>query len=195
MAASVDISGLLSRLSNSSINGARMASAIIQSTGDQIVADAKASAPADLGQIRQGIGKQNVTDDGLQISVFANAPHSAYMEFGTGPQVDVPEDMADIAAQFQGANTGTWADFILALTDWVKRHGINPIGTYQISTHTRISRGSKTDVDQQTAYMIARSILKKGLAPHPFLYPAWIKYTTELPAKLQTALQEAVRTA
>ncbi len=182
---------LLAKLKGLSIEGSRMASAIVQSTADLIVAEAKQSAPADLGQIRQGIGKNTVNGTGrMQVEVFANAPHSAYMEFGTGPLVDVPEDMTEMAAQFQGVSNGNFADFITALTDWVKRHGAAYGTAYSIKTHKRVgNKQANTDADTQAAWAIARFILKNGLKPHPFLYPAWLKFSTQMPDKLKIALK------
>lgn len=183
----------INKLLNLSENGKAVAISQVNIAADKIVLDAKQNAPADLGRIRQMIGKENATEDGLLVNVFAAAPESPFQEFGTGGKVDIPEDMADIASQFQGAKGGGWEEFILALTDWVKRHGINPIGNYQISTRTRIGKGNKRDVDEETAYGIARGILAHGLAPQPFLYPAFVSHSAELLPALQNALQQLMK--
>jgi hypothetical protein len=183
----------INKLLNLSESGKNLAIAQVNVIADKIVLDAKQNAPADLGRIRQMIGKENATDDGLLVSVFAAAPESPFQEFGTGGKVDIPEDMTDIASQFQGQKGGGWEEFILALTDWVKRHGINPIGNFQISTKTRISKGNKRDIDEETAYGIARGILAHGLAPQPFLYPAFTAHSEELLPALQNALQQLMR--
>jgi HK97 gp10 family phage protein len=72
----------------------------------EIEADAKRLAPvnkqknANPGNLRQMIFTQKV--DKLNYEIVAGAPYSAYMEFGTGGLVNVPEEMKDIAIQFKG---------------------------------------------------------------------------------------------
>lgn len=182
---------LLAKFKDLSTEGQRMAGAIVNVTADNIVKVAKELAPADLGGIRQGIIKEKV--DNYRAKVIATAPESPFQEFGTGGKVDVPVDMQDIASQFKGAKGGDFAAFVLALTGWVKRHGINPIGNYTVATKTRISKGNKTDLDAQTAYVIARSILANGLQPQPFLYPAFVQESAKLIPTLQTAFKDLLK--
>jgi len=187
---------LIAKLTRLGTEGARTAKASVSVVADLIVADAKSNAPADLGTIRQNIGQTTTQEGEVTMSrVFSAAPESAFQEFGTGGKVEVPEFMADIAAQFKGKSSGDFEAFVKALTGWVKRKGINPVGSYQVSTRSRITRGGKKDIDEQTAYAIARSILKNGLKPQPFLYPAYIKNIGKLELMLQTALQQLMRNA
>lgn len=167
---------LIAKLNNLSDQGARMASAIVSSVGDLIVVDAKSNAPADLGKIRQGIVKEQI--DAFQVMIAATAPESAFQEFGTGGKVNVPEQMADIASQFQGQSGGNMEDFILALTGWIERHGIT---------------GTNGETSDQIAWVMARSILRDGLAPQPFLYPAFVAQSQKLVPMLETALKEMLR--
>lgn len=180
---------LIARLKGISDNGNRMAGAVVSSVADMIVTDAKQSAPADLGKIRQNISQQ--TDNSNQrtlATIYASAPESAYQEFGTGGKVDVPEDMADIASQFQGGSGGSMAEFIIALTDWVKRHGLT--GVYSVKTHRKNSSLSNSHADTQAAWAIAKTILRDGLQPQPFLYPAFVKNSVKLVPMLETALKQ-----
>lgn len=146
----------------------KLSNAIVGVAADKITTKQKQAAPADLGKIRQGLG--NAKAGPSLYTIFSNAPESPYQEFGTGKQVVVGDKWADIAAQFKGKGTGDWASFIRALIDWVKRKGINPVGTYQVSTRQRISRKAKKDIDESTAIMIARAILSRGLKPQPFFF-------------------------
>lgn len=66
----------------------------------EIEADAKRLAPVDMGFLRNQIFTQE--KDKLNYEIVAGAPYSAYMEFGTGGLVNVPEEMKDIAIQFKG---------------------------------------------------------------------------------------------
>ena len=175
---------------------ARIASAQVNVIADKIVLDAKQSAPADLGTIRQSIGKENADTAGLLVSIFCSAPEAPYQEFGTGGKVDVPEEMADVAAQFQGQKSVGMEDFIKALTDWVRRHGLT--GVYSVATHKRVTnktftKQSNADADEQAAWAIAKTILRDGLTPQPFLYPAYVNHREELLPALQNALHQMMQ--
>jgi len=74
-------------------------------TAFDIVGNAKRSAPADTGNLRNEIGLQKVGAN--YIEVFSKAPYSPYVEFGTGRRVNL-DDMLELgippsyAAQFKG---------------------------------------------------------------------------------------------
>lgn len=195
---SVDIAELITKLRGMSNGGKQAARNVIASTADLIVADAKQNAPADLGTIRQQITREVVSNDELvQATIYANAPESPFQEFGTGGKVNVPEEMSDVASQFIGYKGGDMAAFIKALVDWIKRHGINRV--YSVKTHkiskaktaklsSQLGYGSVDEMDTQTAWAIAKTILRDGLRPQPFLYPAWLKFSSQLKDKLQAEL-------
>jgi len=124
---------------------------------------AKRLAPVNFGQLRGSIAHSK--DGELTYSVAANASYSAYVEFGTGPQVNVPADFKSYAQQFKGKSGGKFKDMVEALTLWVKRKGIG--------------NGKN---DKGLAYVIALSILRKGMRPQPFLVPA---YEMEKPKLIQ----------
>ena len=126
----------------------------INATALNIENQAKKLAPINLGQLRNSIALTK--DSELTYTVAANASYSAYVEFGTGPQVNVPADFASYAIQFKGKSGGKFKDMVEALTLWVKRKGIG--------------NGKN---DKGLAYVIALSILKKGMRPQPFLIPAY----------------------
>ena len=66
--------------------------------------NAKQNAPFDLGKLRQSIKTIKLEDSSYLILANATglAPYAAYMEFGTGGNVSVPLELADIAIQFKG---------------------------------------------------------------------------------------------
>ena len=66
----------------------------------EIVDDAKQLAPVDIGKLRQGIGKQKKEE--LNRTIFAREKYSAYIEFGTGGLVNVPNELKELAIQFKG---------------------------------------------------------------------------------------------
>ena len=63
-------------------------------------AEAKRLAPVDKGTLRQNIKQQKI--DNLNYKITSYMPYSAYMEFGTGKMVQVPEELYEIAKQFKG---------------------------------------------------------------------------------------------
>ena len=157
MAFTVSLSGmkeLESKLNNLSTALKVDVSDEINASALKIENQAKRLAPVNFGQLRNSIA---LTKDGdLTYTVAANASYSAYVEFGTGPQVNVPTDFSSYALQFKGKGSGKFKDMVEALTLWVKRKGIG--------------NGKN---DKGLAYVIALSILKKGMRPQPFLIPAF----------------------
>jgi HK97 gp10 family phage protein len=135
----------------------------INATALNIQNQAKKLAPINLGQLRNSIALTK--DSELTYTVAANASYSAYVEFGTGPQVNVPADFSSYALQFKGKSSGKFKDMVEALTLWVKRKGIG--------------NGKN---DKGLAYVIALSILRKGMRPQPFLIPS---YEMEKPKLIQ----------
>ena len=117
----------------------------------EAVAEAKRLAPVDMGELRQNISFEKQDSDGLHYSVIAFANYAAYVEFGTGKKVSVPDEFAEMAIQFKGAAGGSFEDGLKRIQGWCKRHGI----------------------DEGAAYPIFMSILNKGLEPQPFLHPAF----------------------
>jgi HK97 gp10 family phage protein len=135
----------------------------INASALKILTDAKRLAPVNFGQLKNQIALEPIND--LTYAVEAKASYSAYVEFGTGPQVSVPADFTSYAAQFKGQKGGKFKDFVDALTLWVKRKGIGD--------------GKN---DRGLAYVIAKSILLKGMRPQPFLIPS---YESEKPKLIQ----------
>ena len=126
----------------------------INASALKIENQAKRLAPVNFGQLRNQIALTK--DSELTYTVAANASYSAYVEFGTGPQVSVPADFTSYAQQFKGKSGGKFKDMVEALTLWVKRKGVG--------------NGKN---DKGLAYVIALSILRKGMRPQPFLIPAY----------------------
>ena len=116
-----------------------------------IVADAKAFAPKNLGKLAQSIIFTKVGD--ADYKVVVNSPYGAYVEFGTGAKVRVPAELQDVASQFKGKKGGSFEQGLQGIKDWCKNKGI----------------------PESAAYPIFMSILRKGQEPQPYLYPAFIK--------------------
>lgn len=156
----------------------------------EIVASAKRMAPADRGQIRQGISA--ITAEPLKKTITSQAPYSAYMEFGTGKAAatyisSLPETYKAYAATFKGSGNGdSFVTFVFRIAEWIRRKGIGV--TYTTGIVKKKGGGHTLDLNRATprkknltgdallnlAYVIAKSIYINGVHPHPFMIPSLI---------------------
>ena len=131
--------------------------------------DAMMMVPVDEGGIKKTIKPKYATDKELTAEVTVGANYAAYVEFGTRKYAasyvgSLPADWQIMAAERKGSGGGTFAEFISRIMGWMKRKG----------------------VEQKYLYPIALKILRDGIKPHPFLYPAYIKNVQKLKANLKT---------
>jgi len=113
------------------------------------------TAPGNLGKLK---GSFNIDiGNSLFKSVFSTVEYAPYVEFGTRGKARIPAGFEAFAAQYKGKGAkGAWE----AIEFWVKRKGIDPKFTF----------------------VIFRSIMRNGIAPQPFMIPA---YEKEKPALLK----------
>lgn len=152
--------------------------------GIETVAMAKQLAPVDEGFLRNSITFEKKP---LAVEIIVAANYAAYLEFGTRAFAadyvsSLPPDWQSFAAQFKGGGGGSFEEFVMRLTEWVHRKGLGagglgkPIGvtgTYSVKTGKRTgNKVTQASEDKSAAYRIALSILRKGIRPHPFLYPS-----------------------
>jgi hypothetical protein len=170
----------------------RQIGAVLTANALDIERKAKRAAPADRGQIRQGISADN--SQTLKKVITSQAPYSAYIEFGTGKQAakyvaTLPATYKAYAAQFKGkGGGGTFKQFVKLIYEWMKRKGIKG-GTYSVKTRRRLGNATEKRIeDLALAYFLALSILKKGVHPHPFLIPALISQEKILKRELLEAI-------
>lgn len=72
-----------------------------QAAAFDIVADAKRLAPVDNGKLRQNIAPTQLGVMTWKVSAFEK--YAAFMEFGTGGLVSIPEGWGELARRFKGA--------------------------------------------------------------------------------------------
>lgn len=130
---------------------------------------AKSLAPRDEGILSKTIVTGKIADRTYKVT--AVAPYAAYMEFGTGPQARVPAELAAQAAAFKGMKGGSFQAGLDSIKNWCRRNGI----------------------EESAAYPIFMSILKKGLRPRPFLYPAFLAQRRELLQGLEKILERETK--
>jgi HK97 gp10 family phage protein len=147
--------------------------------GMDVVRDAKALAPVDEAHLKSSISYAfGVADKGLSVEIIVATDYAAYLEFGTRSFASnlvatLPPDWQSFAATFRGPGGGSFAELVERLTEWVRRKGIAAQMEYVRAKPKRLGRKKvQAGQDYAAAYMIALSILKKGIKAHPFLYPA-----------------------
>lgn len=127
--------------------------------GLRVVREAKTLAPKDEGFLARSINSESSK---LAVTISANTDYAAYIEFGTRKFAaayvsTLPPEWQQFAAQFKGAQEGSFAEFIFRIMGWIKRKGI----------------------PEEAAYPIAIKILREGIKAQPFLYPS-IRNQTKL---------------
>ena len=146
----------------------------------KIQSDAKKLAPVNLGTLRNSIYlvEQSKDNNSYLFGVGASVSYAPYIEFGTGGKVSIPNGFEDYAIQFKNKKGGTFKEMVLALTEWVQKKGI-------------ASSGKGKNSSKSVAYMIALSILRKGLRPQPFLIPAFQNERKRLVANIEKLIKNA----
>lgn len=132
------------------------------------VNDAKRLAPVNEGVLRNSIASNA---DDLKVTISVNIPYAAYLEFGTKSFAQsyvstLPPDWQTFAADYKGSGGGSFKEFVMKITEWVRLKGI----------------------DIKAAYPIALKILRTGIKPHPYLFPAFEKNKIELIKNLKAQL-------
>lgn len=148
----IDISKLLSQINSFGDDAKRGAVAITNLTAKNIVSNAQQRVPVDMGQLKQSIGNTDATINLNRSVIFANTNYAANVEFGTGSKVKVPSGFEKLASKFKDKGVGNFDDFLDSIREWCKRKGI----------------------DQKLAYVIASSILKRGIKPQPYFIPSYL---------------------
>lgn len=145
------VSSVIAELRSKSKNLDRVIEAETKNAAFKIEKDAKTYAPKNFGKLAQSIGNEKSGE--LTYKVTVNEMYGAYMEFGTGAKVKVPDDFKDIANRFRGQKGGTFEEGLESIKAWCRAKGI----------------------DEKQAKWIFIKILGSGVNPQPFLYPAWTK--------------------
>ena len=144
----------------------------IDAQAQTIATKAKRKAPANFSELRNSIGTEKVSN--LKYTVFANAYHAPYIEFGTLTFFTVPTELTEVAAAVKGrASRGNFASMVEAIYVWGTKKKI-------------IKKG-----DKNHAVNIARKIMINGIAPQPFLWPSFLEVRPKLISRLQTILKSA----
>jgi hypothetical protein len=130
---------------------------------------AKRNAPSNFSQLRNSIG--NAKESKLRYSLFATAFYAPYVEFGTRGKVSVPAELESVAQGIKGRGSrGNFKQFIESIYLWGTKKKI-------------IKKG-----DKNHALNIARKIYKEGIAPQPYLWPAFVAERSKLVANIRAVV-------
>lgn len=130
--------------------------------------EAVSAAPANTSFLRSS----SYSDiDGLEGVVGFKAEYAAFMEFGTGALYDAPAEWGEYASTFKGSNFGSFEEFKVSLLDWMRVKGI----------------------EDKFLYPIMMKILRIGIRPQPFLYPAWKNNTIKFLDNLKKMLNNGTK--
>ncbi len=98
----------------------------------------------------------------MQYTVFSNAPHAGFVEFGTRGKTVVPPELQEQARAVQKTSKGNWDQFVNSIYEWGTKKKV-------------IKKG-----DKNHAANIARKIYKFGIAPQPYLWPSFVAERSKL---------------
>lgn len=151
----------------------------------EFVAGAQRDAPKDTGFLT---GSIRFMQNELTATIEATSEYAPFMEFGTKGKYRAIPGTEAIAAQFKGMK-GTGSIF-KAIKLWVVRKGIG-------ASFTKSGKVSKSQSSLQgmntAAFLIARSILRFGVNPHPFFFKqqevVWPEMVKRVGAKLKAHLK------
>lgn len=130
----------------------------------RMVQGAKRDAPGDQGLLRGEITHFAVGP--LTFMVVSGADYSGYVEFGTRSRVQIPAGLEEYAAEVKLQKGISSLSAKEAIYGWCKRKGIDP----------------------KLWFPIYRSLMTKGMHPHPFFFKQLARVEPEIIKNVQRIL-------
>lgn len=125
------------------------------------------SLGGDTGGLANSITLKEI--DAFNVDVTEEKFYAPFIEFGTkGKYFPIP-GTEEIAAQFKGYKRGDFRQMVEAIKAWVKRKGIVAIYSVKTQRRTKFNKAEAARTEQ-AAWLIALSILKKGINPKPHFF-------------------------
>lgn len=144
----------------------------------ELVNEAKRNTPVDMGQLRSRI-QPSFFRNGLSARVEAKTGYAAFVEYGTGPLGRTTARNTPSGYVHSVAIKRPPPDVIF---EWVWRNRKNMGG----SSWTKSQAAG-------VAYLIGRSIGRRGLRARPFLGPAFRKAETGFERDMKTTIKSKLR--
>jgi hypothetical protein len=161
----------------------------LESAADDMVVEAVRKAPTDESGLRQSINARHST---FKHAVFMQKRYGVFQEFGTKSKFSAPSALGSYPSRFRGKGDGNYKDALAAMTGWVKRKGVT--GTYSVKTRKRTgNKLTREKQDRQVAYLILRKILREGLKPRPYFFPAFFVARKRVMARIKKHLKDEIR--
>jgi len=130
------------------------------------VRDAQRSAPVNDGYLRRNITFKDISQgENVGFEVVSGSDYSAYMEFGTKSKFQAIPGID--SSVFIGENKKSNIKLKDAIFYWVKR---KKIGLIQTKSGGFSKSQDSLRAQKSAAFLIARSIYKKGVRPHPYFF-------------------------
>lgn len=177
-----ELNNALERARNKGPELVMLVEAAAYDTNDDAISNIQSAGSIDLGGGGGLLSHQAVTpvtESSWEVS--NSAKHAPFIEWGTGKQVDVPDEFRQYAEEFKGPYPGTWDEFEQNIKAWMRRHGI-PEQRVEIAAD-----GTETHIN--VAYYMMIAILDRGLPARPFLFPAYVKNREMLKQKVLELLK------
>lgn len=129
---------------------------------------AKRAAPKNFGNLAREITYKK--SGPLSYEYISGAGYSAYQEFGTKGNTNIPAGLGDFAAQFKGSGFGkSQLSMKQAIFEWARHVGI----------------------EKKFWYLIYRSILIHGVKPHPFFFPIFFSEGVIVKSRIENIINNA----
>lgn len=146
---------------------------------------------ADLEAVDRGIARNSIDHQIIrrgklkwQGVVFVGAEHGQWIEFGRKGAITSPLGTDSKSAK------AAWPP-VSVLSDWVRRHAkqLAPRGR----TKSGRARRSRDEDIRSLTFLIGRAIYQFGIAPRPFLGPAFALHSKALPRVVQQEITVRLR--
>jgi hypothetical protein len=154
------VQGVINALAQLDNEVSREVDGELESSCNTIAKKAKSIAPSNFSQLKGKIGFEKIAF--MQYTIFSNAPHAAFVEFGTRGKTVVPPELEEQARIAQKTSKGNWMQFVNSIYEWGTKKKV-------------IKKG-----DKNHAVNIARKIYKFGIAPQPYLWPSFVAERSKL---------------
>jgi hypothetical protein len=145
----------------------------------------KANEFTDRGIIKQQLGFEE--DSKLVFRLFCNAPHAAYLEFGTGKKFKAIPGVD--SSQYKGKGDGQGEGFFENILGWVKRKRIRWESAAKYKTGAKAGQHKLLSFEE-TAQFIYHFILINGTKAQPFFFAPFLSRREALKKKILNLLKK-----
>jgi hypothetical protein len=192
MAGAVTISGLselLRDIDKLEVKTKALIQAELKASAQIIVRNAKREAAKDMGALAGGVNYKEVNPTLYEL--FSQMEYSAFVEFGTRRRRKIPPEVQKLGIRISyQKQTGTAEQALMFITAWVKRKGIKFGSAATFKSGKKKGQNKQLTVEQ-TAWFIFLHIMRTGIKPKPFFFPALLAEAPQLQKRLELIINNA----